>query len=446
AHRNGAKIVLVDPRPVNPSFEFIHVLVTSDDMGLWLNFLLKNMTETGIPEAPDPNTRKDLNGTGTEGLSHLWDPEQIKEVEMDLSRSLRPVIVCGTEIVPETVPSLAADCARHLKLMKKASGLFYLFSGANAFGAALISDNETSFEKILTGIETNTIRALVLVESDPFFNFPDRSRLEKAFEQLDVLVVLDYLDSRSVQDAGMFLPTMTLYETGGFFINQEGRAQKISAAFQGGRPISQVSGGGHPPRSFRDDIPGCEARPAWQALAELRDGTSEQQKREVYTDLMKWLVETHPMFSDLLPVDAFPDTGVRINPGYDTDASIERNRSVIPQSDSKTDNDMELITVEWTFGTEELCVRSPYLRQMEREPCLLLSEKDSAQLEISDGDRVAIRLDTGTIDVHTAVVENMAPGILVLPRHHRLDWQHLKALKVTLNKNRIFGMNEDTSC
>jgi NADH-quinone oxidoreductase subunit G len=83
---------------------------------------------------------------------------------------------------------------------------------------------------------------------------------------------------------------------------------------------------------------------------------------------------------------------------------------------------------------------------MEREPCLLLSKKDSAQLEISDGDRVAIRLDTGTIDVHAAVVENMAPGILVLPRHHRLDWQHLKALKVTLNKNRIFGTNEDTSC
>ena len=446
AQRNGAKVVLVDPRPISLSFEFTHVLVTPGDMGLWLNLLLKNMAESGIADSPDPNARKDLNGTGPEDLSRLWDPKQIKEVEMDLSRSLRPMIVCGTEIVPESVPSLAADCARHLKLMKKASGLFYLFSGANAFGAALMSDNETSFEKILTGIETNTIRALVLVESDPLFNFPDRNRLEKALEKLDVLVVLDYLDSRSIQDADMFLPTTTVYETGGFFINQEGRVQKISAVFQGGRPISQVSGGGHPPRSFRDDIPGREARPAWQTLAELRDGMSEQQTKEVYSELMQWLVETHPMFSDLLPVDAFPDTGVRLNPRYGTDASTERNQPVIPQSDSKTDNDMELITVEWTFGTEELCVRSPYLRKMEREPCLFLSEKDAVQLEICDGDRVAIRLDTGTIDVHAAVVENMAPEILVLPRHHRLDWQHLKALKFTLIKNQIFGMNEDTSC
>ena len=446
AQRNGAKVVVVDPRPVGLSFDFCHLLVSPDAMGHWLDLLLKNIVESGIAEVPDPNARKDINGTVSEDLTHLWNPEQMKEVEKGLGQSLRPMIVCGTEIVPETVPGIAADCVRHLKLMKKSTGLFYLFSGANAFGAALISDNETSFEEILKGIETSTIRALVLVESDPFFNFPDRSRLEKALDQLDVLVVMDYLDSRCVQDADVFLPTMNLYETGGFFINQEGRAQKVSTAFQGGRSIKQVSGGGHPPRSFRDDIPGRDARPAWQALAELRDGTSEQQTKEVYTQLMQWLVGTHPMFSDLLPVDAYPGVGVRLNPGYGTNGRIERDLTITPQLDSRTDDDMELITVDWTFGTEELSVRSPYLRQMEKEPCLFLSKIDAAQLGVPDGDRVTVRLDSGTIDVHAAVVENMAPGILVLPRHHKLDWQYLKALKVTLNKTRILRMNEDTSC
>jgi NADH-quinone oxidoreductase subunit G len=105
-----------------------------------------------------------------------------------------------------------------------------------------------------------------------------------------------------------------------------------------------------------------------------------------------------------------------------------------------------LITVDWTFGTEELSVRSPYLRQMEKDPCLFLSKKDAAQLAVSDGDKMAIRSDAGTVDVHAAVVENMASGILVLPRHHRLDWQHLKALKMPLNKKQILRMNEDASC
>jgi len=446
AQRKGAKVALVDPRPIGLPFDFCHLPVAPDAMDLWLMFLLKNMVEPEASEAPGPEARKNSDGTVPEDLTLLWSPDQMAAVEKDLGQSLRPMIVCGTEIVPKTVPGLAADLARHLRSMKKAAGLFYLFTGANAFGAAQLSDLETSFEKILTGIETNAVRALVLVESDPYLNFPDRTRLEKALERLEVLVVLDYLDSRGCRDADVFLPTMTLYEAGGFFINQEGRAQKVPVAFQGGRPIVQVSGGGHPPRSFRDDIPGHKARPAWQALAELSDGTSEPRKKGMYAELMQWLVEAHPVFSDLLSVDAFPDAGIRLNPGQGNRARVDRDRPVAPQSDFKPDGDLELITVDWTFGTEELSVRSPYLRQMEKEPCLFLSKKDAAQLGITDGDRVAIRSDAGTIDVHAAVVENMAPGILVLPRHHRLDWQHLEALKILLNKNRILGMNEDTSC
>jgi NADH-quinone oxidoreductase subunit G len=445
AQRKGAKVALVDPRPIGLPFDFYHLPVAPDAVGLWLKSLLKNMVEPGTAEVSGPKARKNLDGIVPEDLTTLWSADQIEAVERDLDRSLRPVIVCGTEIVPKTVPGLAADCARHLRSLKKTAGLFYLFTGANAFGAALLSDLETSFEKILAQIESNAVRALVLVESDPYLNFPDRTRLEKALERLEVLVVLDYLDSKAVRTADVFLPCMTLYEAGGFFINQEGRAQKVHAVFQGGRPIAQT-GGGHPPRSFRDDIPGHEASPAWQALEELRDGTSEPRKKGMYAELMQWLVETHPVFSDLLSVDVFPDTGIRLNPGQGAGIRIERDRPEAPQSDFKPDGDLELITVDWTFGTEELSVRSPYLRQMEKDPCLFLSKKDAAQLGISDNDSMAIRSDAGTIHVHAAVVENMASGILVLPRHHRLDWQHLKALKITLNKNRILGMNEDMSC
>ena len=446
AQRKGAKVALVDPRPIELPFDFSHLPVTPDALNLWLNLLLRNMVEPGTAEASGAKAHQNLDIAVAENLASLWNPEQMEAVAKDLGHSLRPVIVCGTEIVSKTVLEMAADLTRYLRSIKEASGLFYLFTGANAFGAALLSDLETSFEKILTEIETKAVRALVLVESDPYLNFPNRIRLEQALERLDVIVVLDYLDSGGARAADIFLPTMTLYEAGGFFINQEGRAQKVPVAFQGGRPLAQVSGGGHPPRSFRDDIPGHDARPAWQALAELSDGTSQLRKKEMHTELMQWLVAAHPVFSDLLPVDTFPDAGVRLNPGQGTGTRMDRDRPVAPQSEFKADDVLELITVDWTFGTEELSVRSPYLRQMEKPPCLFLSKKDAAQLGISDGDKMAIRSDAGTIDVHAAVVENMASGIIVLPRHHRLDWQHLEALKMMLNKNQILGMNEDMSC
>ena len=438
AQRNGGKVALVDPRPVGLPCHFNHLPISPGVMGLWLKSLLKTMAGPGAFKAHEPKTGNHSGRTEPDYSETLWHPDQMAMVIKDLGKSLRPVVVCGTDIVPETVPSLAADLARHLRSEEKEAGLFYLLPGANAFGGALLSNNETDFEKILTGIETGSVRALVLVESDPFCIFPDQSRLKKAFERLDLLVVLDYLYSKSTQAADIFLPTMTMYEAGGFFINQEGRAQKVSPAFRGGRPIVQVGGGTHPPRSFREDIPGHDPRPAWQALTALGIGTSGSLK-EIQTELMRWLVEARPMFSDLLPIDAFSDIGVRINSGQEA----RQDRAAESQPGFDLNEDLELITVDWTFGTEELSVRSPHLEKIEQEPCVFLSEKDASLLGISHGDRIVLQSDAGTIEVRGVVAGNMAPGILVLPRHHRLDWQHLNALKMRLNKNQILKTSED---
>jgi NADH-quinone oxidoreductase subunit G len=443
AQRCGAKVALVDPRPISLPFDFNHLPVGPSAMDLWLTIMLKNMGGLETSETLGPKTGHNLDGVISQNLTTLWNPDQMTTVEEDLAQSLRPVIVCGTEIVTKTVPGLAGNMARHLRTMEKACGLFYLFPGANAYGAALLSNNKTSFEEILMGIETNTIRALVLVESDPYLKFPNRIRIEQAFKQLDALVVLDYLDSRAVRDADVFLPTMTLYEAGGFYVNQEGRVQRASAAFRGGWPINQISGGNHPPRYFRVDVPGRKAKPSWQVLSELGEGISISSKKEMFTELMEWLIETHPVFSDLLPVDVFPETGVRLNIRQDNGTRIDRDGFVASQWDLESMDDLELITVELTFGTEELSIHSPYLRQMEKAPCLFLSIKDADRLGISHGDSIAVRSDAGTIDVHAAVVENMADGTLVLPRHHRLDWQYLKALNITLSIDQIYKMEEN---
>ena len=444
AQRKGAKIALVDPRPLDMPFDFVHLPMTRNAMGLWLSLLLKTLAGLDTPETPGSEGSDRSKDAVSEDRSALWPSDQAAALEKDLFKSVRPVIVCGLDIVADIVPGLAADLTRHLRSMNKAAGLFYLFPGANAFGAALLSDDETDFEKILTQIEAHAIRALVLVENDPFFNFPDRIRLEKALQGLDMLVILDYLDSRSARQGDVFLPTTTLYETGGFFINQEGRAQKASTAFQGGRPIIQTGGGSHPPRSFRNDIPGHDTRPAWQVLAELGRGPSDSLDKEIPIELMQWLVDAYPIFSDLLSNDPFPDAGIRLNSGQGAGGRADRDLADAPHPDVQSDGDLELITVEWTFGTEELSVRSPYLRQVEKEPRLFLSEKDADRLGISHGGRVALQSEAGTIEVHAALAENMALGTLVLPRHHRLDWQRLKALKIRLKKNQILKINEDS--
>jgi len=58
-------------------------------------------------------------------------------------------VLCGTDIVPETIPAFAADTTLLLRAEKQWTGLFYVLTGANTFGAALLTSAADSFEDTL---------------------------------------------------------------------------------------------------------------------------------------------------------------------------------------------------------------------------------------------------------------------------------------------------------
>ena len=49
---------------------------------------------------------------------------------------------------------------------------------------------KTSLLNIIEAIEAGDVKSLILVESDPFFQFADRNRLQRALDTLDLLIVL----------------------------------------------------------------------------------------------------------------------------------------------------------------------------------------------------------------------------------------------------------------
>lgn len=443
ARRCGAKVVLMDPRPVNLPLEFDHLAISPQGIELCLALLIKESIDPNMVKSAGRHIHDFLDTVSEENRISDANREVINRVAKDLSLSRQPVIICGTQIVSDTVPGLAADYARWLNNMGKAAGLFYLMAGANAFGAAVLSDTALSFDRILTDIENNAVRALILVESDPYWHYPDRSRLERAVERLDLFMVMDYLDSPGSRNADVLLPVQTVYEAGGLFINQEGRIQQATMAYRGGRPISRINSRGHPSRSFRRDIPGGEAQAAWQVLAKLDTVMSGRETSTIDTDLTTAPSDIHPLFADLPPMDAFPVGGVRIVHGLDEEREFEKDRSSRKIQEQRPGDYLELITVEWTFGTEELSARSPYLLKMEKEPCFFLHSDDATQLSISDGDKIAVKSDGGIVRAKAVVAWNMAPGMLILPRHHKIAWQVLGASRMMIEKNRIVKVSED---
>ena len=434
AFRKGATVVILDPRPVSLPFEFDHFPIRIAEMDLRLNAIMK----ASLPAVMLENLSQEARGFYHDVVERNAGPtdfqDRLTTLGQKLSESRKPVIVCGTDIVAQTTPSLAGNHALLLSSAKKKAGLFYVLPGPNAFGAAMISPARKS-EPILDMIEKGEIRALVVVEADPFGMAMNQERWAKALETLELLVVLDYLPSRSVGEAHVVFPTRTVFETSGSsFINQEGRIQFSSPLHQGGSPVFQVNEGSHPPRIHLEQIPGGEPRGAAEILAELASAIAGKEQKMETGKLWAWLATKTPSFRKLS--ESFSKgEGLRLVPEKQP---IKDFSDALPrEKDRRGKEQMELLLVEQTFGTEELSIYSRFTKDAEKPPWLTMNTRDANRLGLTHGDRVSLQVNGGTLEVGLQVVETVAPGVMVLPRHHGIPWQVFEAPRVMVPIERI---------
>ena len=437
AQRNGAGVLVLDPRPITLPFAFRHLPVLPGALSSYLGQLIKRTVDPGAAAALGDKAVQYFDALPDDG--DLAEPQLqlADEVLQHLQRSQRPVIICGSEIVSNSAIGAAADFALLLQASDKQAGVFYLMSGANAFAAGVLGADDSCLFQIIEEIEKGSIRALILTETDPYWHFPDRQRLECALDKLDLLVVLDYLNSRAAHKAHVFFPTATIYEAGGIFINQEGRVQFAARAFSGGTPIALTGGGDHPPRVYDAGLPGSDPMAAWLTLVKLADGNLAQDETSARESIWKILSDYIPELANYASADQIPDDGVRLDTGENVNLRFAANWALEKEIDPDQHDGFELLLVDWTFGTEELSSLSPCLVEMEPEPYLVMHTEVGQSLGCTDGDFVEIASETGSLQVMVSLVQNMAPGILCLPRHPRLPWQIFKCGSVKLKKDQI---------
>lgn len=431
ARRNGAAVAVLDPRPVSLPLEFNHLPVALDALGFTAGMLVKSAVDPETAAGCGEGAAQFYESAPDENLAEEHHRPSISALANDLKASRRPVIVCGTDIVPPQMPGLAADLALLLQAAGKHAGLFYVLPGANAFGAALIADAQKSFLQIIEGIESGEIKALVLAESNPFGEFGDRKRLEQAIHQLELLIVMDYLKSEAVDRAHMFLPTATIYESGGLYVNQEGRLQVAGKSYRGGLPIVQSGGGDHPPRYYGTGIPESAPQPAWQIVEGLMGKRSGADfDRILLADIISEI-------ADLPSWDEMPDDGVRLQSASNPDLHFKGQSVFAIDTNGPGGGGLDLILVDWTFGTEELSALSGCLQELEPEPYAILHTHDAAELNLDHGDRFVIETESGSLELPLRAAENMAPGILIIPRHRRINWQIFDPGRVRIRRDQI---------
>ena len=437
AFRNEATIAVIDPRPVFLPFEFEHLPVAPDDLELCLSALIKGAVDRSAAEKMGEEALRFYEAVPAEYPDAALK-DRMAKITQKLRQSRYPVIACGSGVVRETTPDVAADNFLLLHAAKDRAGLFYVMPGANAFGAALLSPDSGSLMNVIESIEKGSVKALILVETDPFWSFPDEARLKQAVEKLELFLVMDYLPSPAARLAHFFFPTRTLFEMETSFVNQEGRVQFATPAYRGGIPISQISAGEHPPRVFRREIPGGEPEPAWEILAKLANAISLPGREMLplsRRELWRWIVKEYPAFSKVQIADEPPE-GVRVNPGLSREKPFSSNGRIRSGKEGQTDGRLELLAVDWTFGTEELSAYSKFIRQVEKEPCLFMNSKDASRMGLKDGERITLHLDSGRLEAELRAVDNMAPGVIMMPQHRQLAWQKMERwpVKVALDQ------------
>ena len=430
AARNGATVTVSDPRPVTLPFDFQRLALPPATLTQLAGFLISRT----IP-------RDAIESAGEQALSYYAQLPLSIPIETEihapiiraLRNSRRPVIVCGTGIVPSSLPDIAADMVQLQQRAGQQSGLFYIMSGANAFGAAMLNDPNDTWETLLTQIEARHIRGLVVVEDDPFWHVASRQRLKEAFAQLDLLIVLDYIASETSQRADVVLPTRTVYETEGTFINHSGRAQKTVPVYRGGLPIEQISGGEHPPRVFSDQIPMTEAMAASETLealsALLADDDNASQTGLSTPRGTSALARHFPQLVEI-PADgvALVSTANRtLRPAFET---VWEDLPQPPEG-------FELLVVEATFGTETLSSRSRPLTDLPQKPHLWMHPEDGFALRLLDRERVTVQTEHGTLEATLRLSADQSPGVVVIPRQQGIDWQSLGATRIVLTPGSI---------
>lgn len=434
AQRKGATVAVFDPRPIFLPFEFKHLPANLDMIQTDLGAVLNAALEPAALKKLDGSARKFYASLATgEQISAARQAEIVVLAEL-LKASQRPIIVCGTEMVRRQTPALAADYALLMQAVGKSVGLFYVMHGANGFAAGLLADEDVSIETLIAGIEKGSIKMLILVESNPLWQFSDRHRLEQALQRLEVLVVMDYVNSEVAQKADIFLPTTTLYETGGVYINQEGRAQGVKPAYQGGIPIAQTGHGDHPPRVYGTEIPGAEPQAAWQLLAHLIGTGQPLTAEDLRAEIWQWLTKIDSGFKALPGVADIPPQGARF---FQAPHAVERFLRERPIGGADNDGQLEVMAVERTFGTEELSADSACLKALAGSPVIFMHSSDAKQLNLTDGDRVSVELSGGAVEARLQVTANMAAGTLVIPRYEDLDWQKMKTGQTWVGKDQI---------
>jgi len=456
AKYNSAKLLVVDVRPTK-LVPFAHIWLkpkVGTDVAL-LNGLARVIIEEKLFDEEFVARKTD----NFDGLSQSLKPYNLERVEsitgiprQDVQQAARTLaqaewasIVYGNGITQHvngvgSVMALANLAMLTGNIERRGGGIFALQRENNAQGACDMgslpdflpgyqslddAQARSGFEKrwesslptsaglaameMMEQAEAGKLKGMLIVGENPTASFPRPSRVRKALDSLEFLVVADIFLTETARLADVVLPSASFAEKEGTFTNFEGRTQPVRKAIEpigGCRPdwkiilqLSEKMGQPMPYSSLQDVINEIEELvPFYQHFA-----AADLEKEDV-----DWVgLESESVRTKRLYRGPFPSGFGRLSPAEYT-----------PPTDISGDGyPLTLLSgsVLHHFGSGTRSLRAWRLKEFSPHSWLEISRDDAKHLGLGDDEPVRVASSVGELTTTVRVNDSLPAGLLFMP-------------------------------
>ena len=213
-------------------------------------------------------------------------------IALSLAGARQPLVVTSANCGPGLLKAAASIAWAVSAARRSPCLLSIIVPECNSMGVAMMGGRPLG--AVFEEIESGAADGLIVLEND-LFRRGEPSRVERALQSVQHLIVLDHLPTATTAAADLILPAATFAEATGTLVNNEGRAQ----------------------RSYQVFIPQGETRASWRILREMMpQQRSARANWESVGEVTQALSRTHPAFAALMdaaPVASWRDrTGQKV--------------------------------------------------------------------------------------------------------------------------------------
>jgi formate dehydrogenase alpha subunit len=263
-------------------------------------------------------------------------------------------------------------------------------SFSTAWNAAVPTVPGKNLFQIVDAIETGQIKALYVMGSDPLSYLPNRSRVLKALQKLELLIVQDLYLTDTAQLAHIVLPAATGAEKAGSFTSVDNRVQSFAAA---ARPAGDS-------RTDADIL---------QALYVL---TSPKPAVTLSPDALHHEISALTgLYSEVCDHD-----GCRLG-RIKNRKTVSACLPLEPHVPASTTRPFALTIGPVLHHNGSITTRSENNMMISGEAYIEISGHDAAAIGITGGDTLTVTSDTGSVTLKARLSKQVRQGAVFVPSH-----------------------------